>query len=54
MGWENRGRGGGTGIKCGRISHIIGMKKIRENPLGKAKEERETCFPQAGEREMKP
>jgi len=23
------------------------MKKIRENPLGKTREERETCFPAA-------
>lgn len=23
------------------------MKKVRENPLGKTREERETCFPTA-------
>ena len=37
-------KNGKTRIKCGKISHIIGMK-IKLNPLGKTKEERETCFP---------
>ncbi len=30
------------------------MKKIRQNPLGKTREERETCFPQAGREEVRP
>ena len=53
----SKGRGrvlGGWGIKCGGISHIMGMKKIKADPLGKAKEERETCFPQAGREEFRP
>ncbi len=25
---------------------IIGMNKIRNNPLGKTREERESCFPE--------
>ena len=37
-----------------RISQIIGMKKIRENPLEKAVEERETCFPVAKREEVRP
>ena len=30
------------------------MNKIRQNPLGKTREERETCFPQAGREEVRP
>ena len=30
------------------------MKKIRENPLGKTREERETCFPTAKREETRP
>lgn len=29
------------------------MKKIRTNPLGKSREERETCFPEAGREEAR-
>ncbi len=29
------------------------MKKIRTNPLDKTREERETCFPQAGREEAR-
>ncbi len=29
------------------------MKKIKTNPLGKTKEERESCFPEAVEREFR-
>ena len=30
------------------------MKKIRENPLNKTREERESCFPVAGREEVRP
>ena len=30
------------------------MRKIRPNPLNKTREERETCFPQAGREEVRP
>ena len=30
------------------------MKKIRQNPLGKTRDERETCFPAAGREEYRP
>ncbi len=30
------------------------MRKIRTNPLGKTREERETCFPEAGREEIRP
>ena len=30
------------------------MKKIRENPLNKTREERETCFPAAKKEELRP
>ena len=30
------------------------MKKVKGNPLGKTKEERESCFPEAAEREIRP
>lgn len=33
---------------------IIDMKKIKPNPLGKSKEEREACFPAAGREEFRP
>ena len=32
----------------------MGMKKVRENPLGKTKEERESCFPEEVLREVRP
>ncbi len=30
------------------------MKKGKDNPLGKTKEERESCFPEAGARGIRP
>ncbi len=30
------------------------MKKIKQNPLGKSREERETCFPESGRAELHP
>ena len=33
---------------------IIGMKKIKANPLGKARDERESCFPEAKSEEVRP
>ena len=30
------------------------MRKIRPNQLNKTREERETCFPQAGREEVRP
>ncbi len=30
------------------------MKKIKENPLGKTREEREACFPSAKVEELRP
>lgn len=30
------------------------MKKIKANPLGKTREERETCFPDTMREELKP
>ena len=30
------------------------MKKTRENPLGKLREEKETCFPEMTREEVKP
>ena len=30
------------------------MKKIRENPLNKMREERESCFPETGREELRP
>ena len=30
------------------------MKKVKNDPLGKAKEERETCFPEARSEEIRP
>ena len=42
-------KNGKTRIKCGKISHIIGMK-IKLNPLGKTKEERETAYSEKTDR----
>ncbi len=30
------------------------MKKVRSNPMGKTKEEREACFPDARAEEVRP
>ncbi len=30
------------------------MKKIRTDPLGRTRDERETCFPEAGREELRP
>lgn len=30
------------------------MKKVKSNPLGKNREERETCFPEARAEEIRP
>ncbi len=30
------------------------MEKIKSNPLGKTREERESCFPEAGREEFHP
>mgnify|MGYP006065067773 FL=1 len=30
------------------------MRKIRSNPLGKTRDERETCFPDVGREEIRP
>ncbi len=30
------------------------MRKIKQNPLGKSREERETCFPEYGRAELHP
>ncbi len=36
-----------------RICQNSGMKKIKQNPLGKTRDERETCFPEAGREEIR-
>lgn len=41
------------GIKFSGIRQIIDMKKIKENPLGKTREERESCFPACGRAELR-
>ena len=45
---------GAVRIFCAEESHNRGMRKIRTNPLGKTREERETCFPAAGREEYRP
>ena len=41
-------------IKKLKKSQIIGMNKIKSNPLEKTREERESCFPQTGREELRP
>ena len=41
-------------INFSRERHIKGMKKIRANPLGKSREERESCFPEGMREEIRP
>ena len=54
-GRDERGRSGRSGrIKINRGRQNKGMRKIRPNPLGKTREERETCFPEAGRGEVRP
>ncbi len=45
-------------MSCKRIfpprgSQNTGMKKIKRNPLEKTRDERETCFPEAGREEIR-
>ena len=41
-------------IKVGMKRQIIGMRKIKSNPMGKTREERESCFPEAEREEYRP
>ena len=43
-----------AGIDLPKISQIIGMRKIKQDPLEKTREERETCFPEAGRADLHP
>ena len=45
-------------MSCKRIFPLRGsqntdMKKIKRNPLEKTRDERETCFPEAGREEIR-
>ena len=43
-----------AGIKTFRNPQIKGMKKVKNDPLGKAREERETCFPEGRAEDLRP